>query len=396
LLLGLWMFPRHKVFEPALASCAVWFAVRLLERPSSSRHLAAGLYAGLAGYFGRNHGLYAAVASGLLIALLAWKERSLSWRKCLSWALGGLAGYSPMWGMFLFVPGFAASFVESNRLIMEHGTNLPLAYPWPWRTDWSALAGWDLACQAGLSAAFLLPCIALPAGLVRSLRLRADELGSHAATVGATAVGLLYVHHVSVRSHWSHLAECLSPVLLLTLALSAGARRGWLRPAVWGALALVSALAFLDVHSLFAQFKPGNHVELAECEVDGERLRLPKDKVRLVQGLEAIVSAAVPPEETLFIAPSRPALYAILGKPSPTWWIFFFWDATPEEQRALIAELAGKGVNWVLILDRGIDDLEERRFQNTHPLVWQHLQDDFVRVPAEQLGPRNYLFRRRS
>ncbi len=396
LLLGLWMFPRHKLFEPALASMAVWFAVRLLERPSVARHLAAGFFSGFAGFFGRNHALYAAAATGLLIAWMAWKERGGGQRKRAgAWALGVVAGYAPMWAMFLFVPGFAGSFIESNRLILQHGTNLPLAYPWPWRTDWSALGGWDLACQAGLSAAFLLPCIALPLGLFRAVRLRSAEVRTQAVIVASAVVGLFYVHHVSVRSHWSHLAECLPPVLLLALVLGASARRRWLRPAAWGALALASALAFLEVHPLLAQFKPGYAQELVECEVDGERLRLPKGKARLLQGLEALVSAVVPPDETLFIAPGRPGLYPILGRVAPTWWIYFFWQASEDEQRALIADLARRGVNWVLIVDRSIDDVEERRFQSTHPLVWQHLQSDFDPGAAGEFSTNYHLFRRR-
>ena len=34
-ILWAWMFPRHKLFEPALALAAVYAAVRLVERPSA-------------------------------------------------------------------------------------------------------------------------------------------------------------------------------------------------------------------------------------------------------------------------------------------------------------------------------------------------------------------------
>jgi hypothetical protein len=376
---------------------AVWCAVRLIEQPSTARHLAAGLYAGLAGFLGRNHMLYAAAASALLIAWLAWKDRAGGeGRRIGAWVLGLVLGYSPMWAMFLFVPGFFHGFWYSNVLVLEHGSNLPSPYPWPWLTDWSALRGWDLACQAGLSAAFLLPCLALPIGLVRVLRMRKDEIGANAVLAAAFAVGLCYVHHVSVRSHWSHLAECLTPTLLLGLALAASPTRPRLRSVVWGGIALFSALAFLEVHSLFARFKPGEPQELVACEVDGELLRLPVSKAKQLENLKAFFRARVRPEEKVFIAPGRPALYSVLAKVAPTWWIYFFWTATDEEQRALIDELATKGVNWVLVVDRSIDGVEERRFASTHPLVWQHLASDFTPIAAEELGPPNVLFRRRD
>ncbi len=396
LLIGLWMFPRHKLFEPALASMAVWFAVRLVEQPRAARHLAAGLYAGLAGFLGRNHALYAVAASAFLIVWLAWKDRAGGeWQRIGAWALGLVLGYSPMWAMFLFVPGFFDGFWYSNVLVLEHGSNLPSPYPWPWLTDWSALGGWDLACQAGLSAAFLLPCLALPIGLVRTLGMRKDQIGANAVLAAAFAVGLFYVHHMSVRSHWSHLAECLSPTLLLALALAAKSTWRWLRPAVWGGIALFSSLAFFEVHSLFARFKPGEPQELVACEVDGETLRLPSSKARQLENLQAVFRARVRPEEQVFIAPGRPAFYAVLGKVAPTWWIYFFWVATDAEQRELIDELASEGVDWVLVVDRSIDGIEERRFASTHPLVWQHLERDFERVAAQELAPPCVLFRRR-
>src|SRR6185503_18607255 len=140
--------------------------------------------------------------------------------------------------------------------------------------------------------------------------------------------------------------------LLLALALAASPARRRLRMTVWGGIALCSALAFLEVHSLIARFKPGEPQELVACEVDGEMLRLPVSKARQLENLKAFFRARVRPEEKVFIAPGRPALYSVLGKVAPTWWIYFFWTATDAEQRALIDELATKGVNWVLVVDR--------------------------------------------
>src|SRR5262245_53981274 len=73
LVLGLWFFPRHKLFEPATALIVAWGAVRALEAPTLRRHLVAGLVIGLAGYVGRNHALYGAVGCGAALALDAWK-----------------------------------------------------------------------------------------------------------------------------------------------------------------------------------------------------------------------------------------------------------------------------------------------------------------------------------
>ncbi len=393
-LLWLWMFPNHKLFEPALASMATWFAVRLIERPSAARHLAAGVYAGMAGFFGRNHALYAAVALGLLLLFLAWKERERGWfRRVGLWALGGVVGFAPMWAMFLFVPGFAAAFAQSTRIFLKHGTNVPVPYPWPWRTDWESLGGWDFAATAAITAAFLLPCIVLPIGVIRAIRLPRAALRENAATVAAAFVGALYIHHVAVRSHPHHLAECLPPLLLLALGLSAG--KGFCGT-VWGGLALVTVMSVLEVHPTLSRFRPGHEEpKVVEYEVAGDALRVNADHALYLWTLETFVASHIAPSEPLFIAPNRPTLYSVLGKVSPTWWIYFFWPATDEEQRELIERLNARGVDWALIFDRPIDEREELRFRNTHPIVWAFLMTRFEPVGGLDLPEENYLLRRR-
>jgi hypothetical protein len=77
LLLLAWSFPRHKLFEPALAMAAVWVGVRLAERPVWRRHLQAGAFVGFAACFGRNHALYTGLG---LAAVLLWSYRKRSGR----------------------------------------------------------------------------------------------------------------------------------------------------------------------------------------------------------------------------------------------------------------------------------------------------------------------------
>src|SRR5262245_25224218 len=204
-----WTLQNHRTFEPAIASIATWFAVRLAERPTTGRHLAAGLQAGLAGYIGRNHALYAALGSGLVLLLVLWKQRDPAWpRRVGAWVAGGLGGSLPMLLMFLLVPGFFAAFRWSAAFSAEN-PNVPYPWPWPWRIDWAALHGWDLASTVALSAAFLLPCIVLPIGLVSAWRTPRESFPARAVTIGAACVGLFYLHHASVRAHLPHLAECL-------------------------------------------------------------------------------------------------------------------------------------------------------------------------------------------
>ena len=109
--------------------------------------------------------------------------------------------------------------------------------------------------------------------------------------------------------------------------------------------------------------------------------------------LERIVAERVG-EEEIFIAPSRPGLYPLLGKTSPSWWTYFFIPkAEVGVQEELIRELAD--VDWALIVDVAVAKQEDFRFRNSHPLVWEHLMTAYDRVPTPGLPPDHLLLRRR-
>ena len=82
-----WMVPTWKIYEPVILIAAIYFAVLLIEQPSVMRQLAAGIFVGLAAFFGRNHGLYCAVAYVLLTFYLSWTND----RRVLPTRLGALS-----------------------------------------------------------------------------------------------------------------------------------------------------------------------------------------------------------------------------------------------------------------------------------------------------------------
>jgi hypothetical protein len=75
----------------------------------------------------------------------------------------------------------------------------------------------------------------------------------------------------------------------------------------------------------------------------------------------------------VFLAPNIPVFYCLLAKRSPSWWLFFFWDATLDEDEALLAELEASGVRWALVFESPRGE-QERRFSATHPRTWSALQ----------------------
>ncbi|HEX6884836.1 MAG TPA: hypothetical protein VF530_15785 [Planctomycetota bacterium] len=393
--LGAWMFPRHKVFEGMVALACTWSGTRLLEHPTRRRHAAAGVTAGLAAVFGRNLGLYAAVALALLAAVSAWKRRERGCaRDGLALAGGVVAGYAPMLALMLLAPGFLAQFVESLRLLLRLGANIEAPWLWPWRVELAGVGARETLARICLALVYLLPVTVLPLGWLVLLRARAEELPRRAALGAAAVVGTLFLHHASVRSDASHLAQSIQPTLVATaglLALLAERRR-----ALAAGLAVVLGLGAVDAA---VEHNPAlNHVgraRLVSVQLGNERLRFLPQHADYYPRLLAALQRRVGPEERIFIAPSRPSFYALLGKRSPSWWIYFFVEGADEaEQARLVAEL--EGVEWVLLVDHAIAEREGLRFPNSYPLVWAHVLASYRRVPTPELEPNHQLYRLRT
>jgi len=383
-------FPRHKLFESALASMAAWFAVRLLERPTLARHLAAGVFVGLAGYFGSNLGLYAGLGTAAVIALVAWREREPGrLRRAGAWAGGVVLGFAPFLAMLAFVPGFAGGVRASLALILAHGANIAKPWPWPWRVASSSALPWRDWTE---SLAFLVPVLALPPLLVAALRTKAAELRPRAACLAPALLAPFFLHHASVNSGAWHLAQCVQPMLLALLALPLLFRA---RPALARGLAWGGTLAlFLAFAAAWNPLLDAAGERFVESDVGGESLALPAGQARYLAGIQQTVEKRVGAER-LFLAPNMPALYCAFGKSSPSWWIYYFFPASPDEQAQLIAALATQHVDWALIGDPPPGASVEKSFRTTHPEVWAHFERDWRRVSAPLLPGDLALFRRR-
>ena len=106
------------------------------------------------------------------------------------WVAGIMAGRVPTIAMFVAVPGFFASYIESIQSIFRHGTNLALPIPWPWRVSPNSTVG---------TTQFILGIflVALPLGYVAaiivSLSMRSQTIKDHALLIACAFVGLFYL-----------------------------------------------------------------------------------------------------------------------------------------------------------------------------------------------------------
>lgn len=389
------MFPYFKVFEPTVEITAVYVGLCLLEQPSRKRHFLAGVFVGVAVFFGRNHGLYSFLAGVTLIAFSQMRiQREDTIARLCAWGLGIVVGSLPLLLMAIVMPGFAQAFLDSILWLFNlRTTNLPLPVPWPW-------AGMHRYFPAGSQLAYVcmeFGFVALPLfflfALYLLLRHPLVDRQRQSPLVASTCVGMWYVHYAFSRADLPHLAMSISPFLLGVAALPAflGARENsWRSLLVFGGL-VVFTIGPTYLGSPFVQFC--YRTSCVPYELHGETLWLRAGERQLIETIRHIVTERVRPEEGIFIAPHWPAFYSILQRPSPTWQIYFLFPERMDRQETIISDLQKNNVRWVILGDVALDRRESLRFRHTHSFVWLFLMREFEPVTVEGLPAGYQLLR---
>ena len=405
LLLLVWMYPRHKLFESALAMGAVYVATHLIEKSSPKRFWLAGVFVGLAGFFGRNLGLYTLLAFLAILLMLRWqtKERLLPAAARL---MGGvLAGYLPMFLLMMLSPGFLSSFVDSVLVILNRGsTNLPLPIPWPWTVKLAG-QGWLLYEHQVLLGVTYLVLFAFILAVLTAIFLRpAEMLKGRSLLVAATFVGLAYVHHACVRADVSHLAQAIHPLLLgLVAVIALYGQRGHrvVAAAAAGGLGILTIFVPGYAQPFVAKMLyPQRFVQEA---VRGGRIWMPPSQAMFFAAVRDKIEPNLGQDDLVFFAPYTPGMYAVLGRRSPVWDIYPIeigryspeQPQSPELQQRMIEELRQGPVKYAIMDDAALDGKENLRFRYTHPSVWKYLLEDF-RIVEDRSFPSGYLVFRRT
>jgi hypothetical protein len=390
-MLTLWMFPSHKLFDSALLLCGIWIAVRLIEEPSPVRIFTAGFFVGLCVFFGKNHALYNFLAQACLLLLLYFKLRLPPSISHLGmWVAGIITGLVPTIAMWLGMPGFFTSYIESIQSILRHSSNIPLPVPWPWRISPNSVA----SMTEFLLGIFL---VALPLGylaaITASLFMRSQTIEDRALLIACAFIGLFYLHHAFSRADFSHLAQVIHPFLLGALALLGflGARKFY----YWAVIGLLIAAPLFTVGRWMPIYQRITSSTPWVTWDAGGKILVPASTNRLFTCLRKFAAENIAPQEGVLIAPFMPTLYPILGHESPLWDLAYLFPATAQRQEAMIQELTAKNVNWAIISDAPLDKREDLRFSATQKLVWQFLMENFEPVESACLPKWMKIFHRK-
>lgn len=395
-----WMFPRHKLFEPSLAMAAVYFAVRLIEKPTPRQYVCAGIFVGLAAFFGRNHGFYSFSAFFLLILFLWFKFRDkLVPKKVSLWLAGVVIGYTPMWLMLALVPDMFARFTYlADLLFRQQSTNLPLPVPWPWTIDYAQADLLGNASKFFTGLLFLLLPVFYLISAAAILQMNKKDIQNRSLLIASTWVGIFYMHYAFSRAELWHLAQSIHPFLLGLVALPPAFNYSIHRKAVGIGLiilALAASLTLVMPASPYWQ-KLTAKDQFVLYNVTGRQLWLRQEQAAYLETVKQLITQHVGPQEELLIAPHSPGLYPILQRQAPTWDIYLLFPETEERQQEIIQDLNHHHVNWVILADNPLDGRDDLRFRNTHPLVWQYFLTKFEPVDAPGLPGNQQLLHRKA
>jgi hypothetical protein len=405
-LLVIWMFPRTKLYEHSLVMAAILFAVLIIENPSLKRHFIAGMFVGLAAFFGRNFGIYSFVSLFCLILFVWYKMgRALLTKRIIVWTLGIFTGSLPLIWMFVFVPGFFTSFLDSISLLFsKEAPVLPLPIPWPWPIQISTFTSLNGLRKCLVGLAFVIIPIFYLLSILYLLSVKKDHLTEDKALfIASVFIGVPLMHHAAVRSDVSHLAQSITPFLISLISFPwvfrGSHRKDVIICLLLGTIMMMSGvIMFPEIIPIVDKMKARllGSSSLMQYDLKGDTVWISQRQVEYIESIKQFVHQHVASDESIMIVPDAPGMYPILERSMPIWDPFPLFPVGEKRQKQIIESLVKNNVNWALISNRAIDGMDERRFSKTHHIVWQYLTEEFVPIELSGLPDEQLLLQRNS
>ena len=392
--LVMWMFPRHKLFDISLSICLLGVLTWLVKNPIPQRYFYAGVCVGFVAVFGRNHGVYGALGSMGVIAWLGIRTRSGPGflKGILLWGGGVAMGFLPILLMAILIPGFAIAFWESVRLLFEQkATNLPLPVPWPWAVDFAGLPSGEVV-RGILVGLFFLGTLAFGGfGMAWVVYQRLQERALPPALVAAGFLAIPYAHHAFSRADVGHLAQGIFPSMVgcLVLLSASQARMKW---------PLAAALCASSVWVMHIHHPGWQCLERDACvevDISGSHLQVDSGTANAIALMRQLADQYAPNGQSFMVTPFWPGAYALLERRSPVWEIYALLPRPEAFEREEIERMKASGLGFVFIFDMALDGREELRFRNTHPLMYQFVQNNFERISNLQ-NPAYQIYKART
>ncbi len=380
-------YPLHKIYEQSLSLIAVALLAHALFSPAVARRwMVLGLATGLAAIFGRNSGLYYALAAvfGLCIAWCQQPVRIVM-RGFVSYAAGVAIGYAPMVLWFVSDPRFRQAMIQS--IVFTPQWQLPLRIPFPWHVaqDVSSVLSIQAMAASWLCVAVFAIYAMTAAEVIHALVRRRLTDRPWMLEAACLCVGIPYLHQGFDRADFAHIAQGILPIFILVVA-RLHREQAFLPRTVYAVFACISLLAWVPVEPRVAahlQFRqdPGR---LVHFNMDGRDFIVDRDEARVLHRVRHEFERCNAGPGQLVAMPYYPGIFAYLRTPSPYWETYFLYHRSADFQQQEIAEMETHQTK-LAIINRivSVDGRNDLKIEQTNPVLVRYIQTHFARLPAQ-------------
>lgn len=376
IILMIWMYPRHKLFDITISIILIGALSILINRVTSKNFFILGICVGVAAFFGRNHGLYGLFACFGLFIWLIFNNNSFNIEQgFLFWIAGILVGYSPIVFMMIFIPDFAHSFWESIIWQFEFkATNIPIAIPWPWLVDFSSTSTikiiHELIIGMFFIAVFSFSLITISIFFFKKLNNKQVD----AVVIASAFLALPYMHVAYVRSDIAHLSQSIFPLLIGSIVLISIQKNIVKWPLII-ILCISSYIAMFTLHPGWSCFETS---KCTNVEISGDEILMDSNTAADISFIRELVNKyAHENEKNFLVMPFWPGVYPLFEKKSPVWDIYALHPRSKIFEQQEIDRIKQAMPTFVLIIDIPLDGRDELRFRNTHPLTYNYITSNF-------------------
>ncbi len=379
LVLLVWMFPRHKIFDVCISIFSIAALKFLLDKPSLSRYYITGIYIGLIAIFGRNHAVYGLFS---FLAALVWIEyghffKKAFWVKIGFFALGVVTGYMPMLLMIGFTPGFYEVFWEGvAEIFIQKSTNISIPIPWPWTVDYVGISLEEGLRQFFIGCAFIAILVFAIGGPLHLVYSWFYKRTVHPLLAVSVFLALPYAHFAFSRAGLNHLCQGIFPLLIGCFVWISMRKDMWRWGGLVGFVGL-SMFIMLPAHPLVKYVRSPDR--FTETRVTGDLLKIETEVFEEISFFQQRLEPVIKRGATFVVAPYYPGIYAILRKKSPLWeiYIHFALRTSTDFQKKEISRIRDKQPEMIILSNAPLDGMNERRYRYTHPLLYRYVKNNY-------------------
>ena len=375
-----WMYPRHKLFDISCSIFLIGALTYLISNPSLHRYFLAGACVGMIAVFGRNHGLYGAVAS---LGVIAWLSFSTEQphhliKRSAYWVGGIVVGFSPLIFLVIVIPEFRAAFLESVLYLLENkSTNIPVPVPWPWKVNFAVALVGDVVRDVLVGLFFIGTILFASTSLIWVIYQKFKKKTVPPVLIASAFLAFPYTHYAFSRADVGHLALGIFPLLVGCLVILNKS----IDEIKWPLLLTFTAASLWIMYP----FHPGGYChktkQCVSVEISGSQILMDPGFAADVALLRNLVKEYAPNGRSFITTPTWPGAYAVMEQKSPIWDIYALLPRDEEIENREIERIKASSPGFIFIHDFPLDGREDRRYRNLHPIIYQYIVNHYKPVP---------------